>query len=90
MSRTFIEHYRLLQRIHEFIRRKGTGRYDAFASRLGIPASSFYRRLDELRELGAEIVYDRERESYVYLNDFYFEGGEPAAMRENGADQTLC
>jgi len=72
MRQTFIEHYQLLKRIHEFIRRKGTGRYDAFANRLDIPIASLYRRLDELRMLGAEIIYDRERESYVYRNDFSF------------------
>lgn len=69
---TFVEHYQLLRRIHDFIRRKGTGRYDSFARRLDIPIASLYRRLDELRLLGAEIAYCSERQSYYYTNEFSF------------------
>jgi predicted DNA-binding transcriptional regulator YafY len=69
---TFLEHLQLLRRIDNLIRRKATGRYDAFARRIGISVASLFRRLDELKMLGAEIQYSHTRESYYYCNKFSF------------------
>ncbi|MCB0530192.1 MAG: hypothetical protein KDC61_06190 [Saprospiraceae bacterium] len=69
---TFIEHVELLRRMDHLIRRKATGRYDDFARRIGISVASLFRRLDELKMLGAEIQYCSRRQSYFYNNAFSF------------------
>jgi ribosomal protein S25 len=61
-----IDHINLLDRIHHHIEHKSTGAPGDFASRLGISQSKLYRILAELRYSGIEIIYDSNRESYVY------------------------
>ena len=72
MKHTFVEHYKCLKRIHQFIRQNGTGSPNNFSSRLGISVATMYRYLDELRNLGAEIGYCSVRESYYYQTEFTF------------------
>ena len=69
---TFLEHLELLRRMDGLIRHKATGRYDAFAGRIGISVASLFRRLEELKTLGAEIDYCHRRQSYYYSNTFSF------------------
>ena len=59
-----IERYR---KIDMLIRREKTGSPVEFADKLGISRSQLYNYLDELRDYGAGIIYDRAKGSYLYL-----------------------
>lgn len=53
-------------RLHELIKRKSTGDPQAFADRMGVSRATLFRYLDELRDLSADIDYDKEKPSYFY------------------------
>jgi predicted DNA-binding transcriptional regulator YafY len=55
-----------LQQIDQLIRQKRTGNATNLAAKLGISRRQAYNWLDELRDLGLEIEYIRDIESYVY------------------------
>ena len=59
-----IERYR---KIDMLIKREKTGSPEEFASKLGISRSQLYNYLEELRDQGAGIIYDRAKGSYLYL-----------------------
>lgn len=67
---TFLEHLTLLRRMDSLIRRKATGNYLQLSQKLGISKASIYRYLDDLRSLGAPIVYCRSRQSFYYSEPF--------------------
>ena len=58
------------RRMHGLIQREATGAPQQFAERLHLCRRQFFNVLDELRDLGAEIRYDRIRCTYFYANDF--------------------
>ena len=64
-----LEKLQLLERIHGYIARKGTGPPRIFARKIGISERSLYRILAELKENGIDIQYDKVRETYVYLSE---------------------
>ncbi|MFQ5448570.1 MAG: hypothetical protein ACE5FF_16710 [Saprospiraceae bacterium] len=66
----FNERYAMLQRLDSLIRRKATGTPAQLVKKLGISRATLYRRLDDLKGRGASIAYDRERQSYLYLEEF--------------------
>ncbi len=66
------EHIRLLESVHHHIAHKSTGTPMAFASRLNISERTLFRVLEELKDLGAEIVFHKERNSYIYQNEVSF------------------
>ncbi len=66
--------YRLKQ-MDDLIRRKATGTPDEFAKRLGLGKTVLMEELRELKELGADVVYCRIRESYYYNNAFILKIG---------------
>lgn len=53
-------------RLHDLIKRKATGDPQAFADRMGWSRATLFRHLDGLRDLDADIDYDKERLSYFY------------------------
>jgi len=57
-------------RIHKLIERKGTGSPDEFAEKLHLKKRQLYNILDEFRGYGANIKYNRMRETFYYENDF--------------------
>lgn len=57
-------------RIHNLIRLKATGNPDEFASKLNLKRRQLYHILDEFKDYGAIIKYNREKLSFYYLNDF--------------------
>ncbi len=59
-----------VKRIHDLIQREATGEPQRFAERLHLCRRQFFNVLDELRDLGAEIRYDRIRCTYYYANRF--------------------
>ena len=64
-----MEKLQLLERIHGYIARKGTGPPSTFARKMGISERSLYRILAELKGNGIDIQYDRDRKTYVYLSE---------------------
>ena len=58
------------RRMHGLIQREATGDPQQFAKRLHLCRRQFFNVLDELRDLGAEIRYDRARCTYFYANEF--------------------
>lgn len=62
-----------LLRIHTLTRRRATGDPEALARRLGISRATVFRRIADLREMGAEIGYDKEKPTYFYEKTFCLE-----------------
>jgi hypothetical protein len=56
--------------IHGLIKKEATGNPDEFAERLHIKRRQLQNILDEIRDYGAKIMYDRVRETYYYANNF--------------------
>lgn len=54
----------------DLIRRSATGNSNEFADKLGISRSVLMENLRELRQLGAEIDYNYQRQSYFYTREF--------------------
>jgi hypothetical protein len=61
------------KRMHSLIKREATGDPQRFADRLHLCRRQFFNVLSELKDLGAEIRYDRNRCTYFYTNDFDFQ-----------------
>jgi predicted DNA-binding transcriptional regulator YafY len=65
--------FELIERInliHELILRETTGSPDEFAKRLKIHRRQLYNILNELKDYGAGIKYDRIKRTYYYTNRF--------------------
>lgn len=54
------------QKIDRLIKRRSTGNPKSFAKKLGISKSQLFNYLEELRDRGAEISYNKTLESYIY------------------------
>lgn len=67
-SRTMIalKYLDRIERLHLLIKRKATGTPKALASRLEVSEASVYEYIKTLKEMGAPVVYDIYRKSYVY------------------------
>ena len=61
------------KRMHGLIKREATGDPQRFADRLHLCRRQFFNVLSELKDLGAEIRYDRNRCTYFYTNDVDFQ-----------------
>ena len=59
-----------LNRMHQLIKREGTGTPDDFAERFHLKRRQLYNILDEFKDYGAEIRYSRVNNSFYYDNDF--------------------
>ena len=53
--------------LEELIRKQKTGNSNELARKLGISSRHVYRMIDEFKLLGADIVYSKERHSFVYV-----------------------
>lgn len=62
-----------LERMHQLISKRNTGSPSEFARKLHISPSRLYRILDEMRDLGAPISYDRQIMSYYYKKPYDIE-----------------
>lgn len=60
------------QRIHQLIRTESTGTPCEFAERLKLSRRQLYYCLEEFKDFGAEIVYNRVKNTFYYANDFEF------------------
>ena len=70
LAMTFKEQLLLIKRIHALISRKATGSPEELARRLTISKASVHRYLNELKYMGAEIIYCKLRRSYYYDEPF--------------------
>ena len=61
-----LQQIRHVLRLHDLIKRKATGDPQAFADRMGFSRATLFRYLEALRDLGADIDFDKERQSYFY------------------------
>jgi predicted transcriptional regulator len=59
-----------LEYFHELIKREATGDCDTFAKKLNLKKTQLYKLINEVKDYGADIKYDRLRETYYYANDF--------------------
>lgn len=55
-----------LQQLDQLIRQRRTGNADELAKKLRISRRLVYYWLEELRELGLELYYNREIKSFIY------------------------
>ena len=67
---TFTEQLQLIKRIDSLIKKKATGSSEELGKRLGISKASVHRYLNELKNLGADIIYCKFRRSYYYKEPF--------------------
>jgi hypothetical protein len=56
--------------LHGLIEKEATGTPDEFAERLHLKRRQLQNILDEIRDHGAEIKYDRIKNTYYYANNF--------------------
>lgn len=61
------------ERIHRLIRNESTGTPCEFADKVNLSRRQLYNLLEEFKDYGAEIKYDRIKESFYYVNDFCLE-----------------
>ncbi len=59
-----------LQRLHELISVEKTGTPCQLSERFGISKRSLFLLVEQLRDMRAEILYSRSRNTYYYENDF--------------------
>jgi len=62
-----------LQNIDRLIRIKATGTPHQFAQRLDISERLLYKYLSTMKELGAPIIYCKNRQSYYYESEGHFD-----------------
>ena len=68
-----IEQLEEIKNVHSLIKNSYTGCPSTFAKKAGMSKRKLFAILEYLRELGAEIAYDRVVVSYYYQNYFDLE-----------------
>lgn len=63
---TLLKYIERLEQMDQLIRIKATGSSKEFADKLGISRSLMMQELNVLKELGADIAYDKKRQTYFY------------------------
>jgi len=63
------------KQIDQLIRLKATGTPKELAEKIGVSERLLYYYLNEMKELGAPIYYDKERCCYCYSEEVKFEFG---------------
>ena len=59
-----------IQRIDKLIRLSNTGNADEFAEKLGISRRQIYNIIEDLKDMGLGIVYNRQIRSFVYTKPY--------------------
>ena len=82
---SLLKYINRMKRMDQLIRMKATGTPDQFAEKMGICKSVLMDHISELKCMGAPIVFDRIRESYVYQESvkliITYENGDAKAVR---------
>lgn len=59
-----------LEYFHELIQREATGDCNEFAEKMKLKKTQLYEMINEFRDYGVDIKYDRARRTYYYANNF--------------------
>jgi predicted DNA-binding transcriptional regulator YafY len=59
-----------IHRIHKLIQREATGTPDEFAGRFHLKRRQLYNILEEFKDYGANIRYNRYKSTFYYANNF--------------------
>jgi predicted ArsR family transcriptional regulator len=62
----FIKISAYIEQLDRLIRNERTGSASEFSKRLGISERTLRNHLQQIRELGAEVIYDRYKRTYKY------------------------
>lgn len=62
-----------LIKMDSLIKKEKTGNSNQFAQKLGISRSQFYNDIDELKDLGIKIRYNKYKLSYEYFGAYVLE-----------------
>ncbi len=65
---TFSEKFLLIKRMDYLIKSRSTGSPENFMSKLNVSKPTFYRLIETICNLGNEISYSRESQTYFYLD----------------------
>lgn len=65
-----VDCFKRFKRMDFFIKRKATGNPTDFARLLKVSETTLFRNLADLKNMGALIVYDKQKESYIYEEPF--------------------
>ncbi len=66
---SLIKYIDRIKKIDKLIHLKATGTPEEFAESLGIHRSTLFQNLQELRDLGVDIKYSYDRQTYYYASD---------------------
>jgi biotin operon repressor len=66
LDMTLLKYIERLEQMDQLIRMKATGSSKEFADKLGISRILMMQELNVLKELGADIAYDKKRQTYYY------------------------
>lgn len=61
-----IEYLNMVNMFHSLVLRESTGTSGTFAGKLGISQSNLYIMINDLRDMGIDIRYSRERQTFYY------------------------
>lgn len=59
-----------VNRLHELIKRKSTGKPETLAKKLNLSVSRVYQIIEELKLMQVPIAYSRTMQSYYYTNEY--------------------
>jgi predicted DNA-binding transcriptional regulator YafY len=68
-----LEDFEKLERLDFLIRKKATGTPSELSKKMGVSERAIYKYLKFLKSLGAEVKYSKQRQSYYYLYEGYFQ-----------------
>ena len=66
----YLTHIGNLRKMDKLIRLECTGPAKDFAEKLGISRRTVFNHIDDLKAMGAEIIYDFIKRSYCYTKPF--------------------
>lgn len=94
-----LKHVRRLIYIDNLIKRKATGNLENFAAKNSLCKRAMTDVLNEMKELGFPIKYDRKRNTYYYneegemVKDLFIKNGQILSKEQTadiGKDDNLC
>lgn len=62
-----------IDKLHKAIKREYQGNSQEYAKHISVSRSALFCYIDELKEMGAQIIYCQSSRCYKYLNNFEFE-----------------
>ncbi len=84
------EKAKCLQNFSSLLEKESTGNAKSFAKRLGISRSCLYGLIDEVENMGVEIKYNRQKESFYYSNNKILAVCIPVKVIDNSMLSSEC